>query len=85
MRKSRAYQFAHEPPSLVTMGLAASGPTGFGAEQADCACDERKIVRQHVLAEQGLGHAGAEQIGGFEDFIGGSAGSRTDQGLQLFS
>ena len=41
-------------------------PAWLGAEQADRAGDEGQVVRQHVLSEQCLRHAGSEKSGHFD-------------------
>ena len=47
---------------------------GAAAEQPDRACHVGQLVAQHVLAQQGLGHPGTEQVGDLLDL--GARGPR---------
>jgi len=58
---------------------------GLGAEQPDRAGDERQIVGQHVLAEQGLGDPGADAVGDLDHLAGGAARAGADQDRDLFA
>ncbi len=50
-----------------------------GAQQPDRAGDLRQFVGQHVLAQQRLGHPGAEQVGDLVELLAGAAGALADQ------
>ena len=52
---------------------------GPGAQQADRAGDVGQLVGQHVLAQQRLGHAGAEQVGDLLQLGAGAAGALPGQ------
>ena len=52
---------------------------GRRAEQPDRARDEGKVVGQHVLAQERLGHAGAEELGCLDHLVGGAVGALADQ------
>ncbi len=61
------------------VAVAHQVPARFGAEQADRARDEGQIVRHRCLAQQCLGDAGTEQLGGFDHFVGRRQRTGADQ------
>ena len=54
-------------------------------EQADRAGDPRQVVGQHVLAEQRLRDARAEQVGDLLDLVGGAARALADEDRDLLA
>ena len=52
---------------------------GPGAQQPDRPGDVGQLVGEHVLAQQGLGHAGAEELGNLLEFAPRPAGALPGQ------
>ena len=55
------------------------------AEQADRPGDPGQVVGQHVLAEQCLGCAGAEQVGDLGQFLDAAPGALADEQRDLLA